>query len=280
LKERGMNNESHTRQPLLVDAHVHIYRKTDPTLPGCPDISPAEFTAEQLDATLAQHGVQGCVIAAGSLWGDCNDYICESVRTRPAWRGTVILNPATADRHSMERMAQDGIVGVRFAWAGMATLPDLDSWEYRKLLFRVAELDWHVHILLEGPRLPLLLPRLHQAGVKIVLDHLGRPEREDSEAFNAIVQSIERGRTWLKLSGKQRLGPRANEIARAMLRTVRRDRIVWGSDCPFVGLEPVTYRSAVDWLAELVPDPIERRTIGTDNALALYFKGSSLRPAG
>jgi predicted TIM-barrel fold metal-dependent hydrolase len=268
-----LTSESPSMAP-LVDTHVHVFRRDVPLVPN-PRHSPAyEFTAEQLQATLDAHGVPFCVIAAASPWGDCNDYVIASLRSRPRWRGTVILDPERTDRYLLEQMARDGVVGVRLPFISMKELPDLDSWAYRKFLYRLAELDWHVHLHLDGPRLPLVLPLLERSGVKLVIDHIGRPDPEEgihSEGFKAMVRSVQKGRTWVKLSGAYRLGPQAAEQARELCRQVGHDHLVWASDCPFVGEESTTYQSTIDWLATVVPDPTVRAQIGGANALALYF---------
>jgi len=257
----------------LVDTHVHIFRKTMPLVPDPRHAPTYEFTAEQLQGVLDAHGVQFCVIAAASPWGDCNDYVIRSLRTRPRWRGTVILDPST-DLYTMEQMTRDGIVGVRLPFISMKTLPDLDSWDYRKFLYRIAELDWHVHLHLDGPRIPQVLPQLERSGVKLVLDHIGRPDPVQgihSEGFKAMARAMENGRTWVKLSGAYRLGPQAAGQARELCRQVGTDHMVWASDCPFVGDEATKYQSTIDWLADVVPDAAERRKIMGENALRLYF---------
>ncbi|WP_232081024.1 amidohydrolase family protein [Variovorax sp. SRS16] len=257
----------------LVDAHVHVFRSNMPLVPSPRHRPSYEFTAEQLQGTLDAHGVQYCVIAAASPWGDCNDYVIDSLRTRPNWRGTAILDPST-DRYILEQMARDGMVGVRLPFISMKQLPDLDSWDYRKFLYRLADMDWHVHLHLDGPRIPQVLPQLERSGVKIVLDHIGRPDPVagvESEGFKAMVRSVEKGRTWVKLSGAYRLGPQATEHARELCRQVGYERMVWASDCPFVGDEATLYQSTIDWLAEVVPDANDRRRIGGENPLRLYF---------
>jgi predicted TIM-barrel fold metal-dependent hydrolase len=262
----------HSDRP-LVDTHVHIFRSNMPLVANPRHSPDYEFTAEQLQDTLDTHGVQFCVIAAASPWGDCNDYVIDSLRTRPRWRGTVIVDPAI-ERYTLAQMARDGIVGVRLPFISMKELPDLGSWDYRKFLYRLADLDWHVHLHLDGPRIPQVLPQLERSGVKIVLDHIGRPdpvEGIDGEGFKAMVRSVQKGRTWVKLSGAYRLGPQAAEHARELCRQVGYDRMVWASDCPFVGAEQTPYQSTIDWLSQVVPDAAERRRISGENALALYF---------
>lgn len=257
-----------------VDCHVHIFRRNLPLVPNPRHAPTYEFTAEQLDTTLAQHGVQQCVIAAASPWGDCNDYVVHSLRTRPHWRGTVILEPERTNRVEMDALARDGIVGVRLSFITLDQMPDLGTWAWRKFLYRLADMGWHAHLHLDGPRIPLVLPALEQSGVKLVIDHIGRPDPVkgiDSEGFQAVARSVEKGNTWVKLSAAYRLGPQAADHARALCARVGYQRMLWASDCPFVGAESTTYQSTIDWFRSVVPDPLERQRIGADNALALYF---------
>jgi hypothetical protein len=228
--------------------------------------------------------VKFCVIAAASPWGDCNDYMVEALRTRPLWRGTAILDPSTT-RHELEALAREGFVGVRLPFISMKELPDLSSFDYRKFLYRLADMDWHVHLHLDGPRIPQVLPHLERSGVKIVIDHIGRPDpvlRERCAGFEAVTRSVEKGRTWVKLSGGYRLGDHAAELARELCRRVGYGRMLWASDCPFVGVESTTYaehhrvarrgrarcgdapRAGAQRHRPVLPQPARRRVIVTD----------------
>lgn len=263
----------------LVDTHVHVFRRAMPLIPDPRHAPDYEFTAEQLEATLDTHGVKFCVIAAASPWGDVNDYVVEALRTRPLWRGTAILDPATTSRQELDRLARDGIVGVRLPFISLARMPDLQSWEYRRFLYRLADLDWHVHLHLDGPRIPQVLPQLENAGVKIVIDHIGRPDpvlKEQCPGFEMVTRSVEKGRTWVKLSAAYRLGAYAADMARELCRRVGYERMLWASDCPFVGQESTPYESTIAWIRQVIPDAATRRILDL-NAIDLYFRGP--RPA-
>ncbi len=49
----------------------------------------------------------------------------------PRLRGTVIVKPSV-ERYILEWMKKDGIVGVRLPFIGLASPPDLTSFEYRR----------------------------------------------------------------------------------------------------------------------------------------------------
>jgi predicted TIM-barrel fold metal-dependent hydrolase len=128
-----------------------------------------------------------------------------------------------------------------------------------------------------GVRLPKILPTLEASGVRIVVDHLGRPDPRNginSEGFKGLLRSIEKGRTWVKVSGGYRLGPQSSDYARELVRVAGTDRLVWASDCPFVGHEgQFPYQATIDWLNDAVPDATARAKIFGETALKLYFSG-------
>jgi len=260
----------------LVDAHVHVFTQDMPLIDNPRHAPTYSFTVEQLLATMDAHGVQLAVIAAASPWGDYNDYTIAALRAHPRLRGTVILKP-TVERYILEAMSKDGVVGVRLPFISLAELPDITSFDYRRFLRRLADLDWHVHLHVEGEKLPQLLGALEASGVKLVIDHLGRPDPRtgiNSEGFKALLRSIDKGRTWVKMSAGYRLGPAAADYARELVRVAGPDRLVWASDCPFVGHEgQFAYKATIDWLNDAVPDANAWRKIFGETALKLYFNG-------
>lgn len=261
--------------PLMVDSHAHIWRADMPLIANPRHRLDYDFTIETYLDTLARHGVDYAVIAAASPYGDYNDYTLDSIRGRPRLRGTVILEP-TVDLYTLRAMKADGIVGVRLPYISLATLPDLTSFEQRRTLRRFADLDWHVHLHLDGPRIPQVLPALEASGVKIVVDHFGRPDPErgiDCEGFRMMLRSIEKGRTWVKVSAAYRLGAeRAEAYGRELLKQVGPDRLMWASDCPFAGFEgKVTYQETIDAVLRWVPEGPARHQIFGGNAIRFYF---------
>jgi predicted TIM-barrel fold metal-dependent hydrolase len=217
------------------------------------------------------------VIAAASPWGDYNDYTWTALRAhKKRLRGTAIFNRAM-ERSALEAMSRDGFVGIRLPFIGLSELPDITGFDTRALFRRLADLDWHVHPHVEGEDLPKILPTLEASGVKIVVDHLGRPDPKggiNSAGFRRLLQSIDKGRTWVKISGGYRLGPQAQDYARELVRVAGPDRLVWASDCPFVGREGAfPYHATIDWLVDAVPDADARAKIFGETARALYFGG-------
>lgn len=260
----------------MIDAHAHVFLRDMPHVANPRHRIAYDFSFEQYLAELDRHGVERGVIAAASPYGDYNDYTVAALRAHPdRLRGTVILEPSV-ERYTMEAMANDGVVGVRLPFISLKALPDLESFEYQRLLRRIRDLGWHVHLHLDGPRLPLVLPALAASGVKLVVDHFGRPDPKlgvDCPGFRMMVELIGNGRTWVKVSAAYRLGrDAAAGYGRELLKRVGPERLLWASDCPFVGHEKeLRFRETIDDVLAWVPAGAARGRIFSENALALYF---------
>jgi len=154
------------------------------------------FTHEQLIAALDQNGIDRAVDRGRKPVG----------RLQRLHPGSTPRPPRAAARHRHLQwpggticagaMSRDGFVGMRLPFIGLPKLPDITTFNYRALFRRLADLNWHVHPHVEGEDLPKILPVLEASGVKIVVDHLGRPDPTsgvNSEGFKALLRSIDTG---------------------------------------------------------------------------------------
>jgi len=256
-----------------VDAHAHLYTLDMPLAGTAWHRPPTDANVDSYLQTLDEHSVQYAVLAAASLYGDYNDYQIDACRKHQRLRTTVLVRP-DVERYVLEKMKDDGVVGIRLQWRRVQDTPDLDSFEYRRLLRRVRDLDWHVHINDDALRLARPMQQLEAAGVKIVVDHFGNPANGiDCEGFQSVLRAIERGRTWVKLSAgfRQTSAQAPTAHAQALLKTGGPERLFWGSDWPFAAYESsITYQNTVDDFARWIPDPAIRQQIH-DNAYKFYF---------
>lgn len=260
----------------LVDTHFHVYTRDMPLDGGAWHSPPEDASIERMIRTLDEHGVLFGVMSAASLFGDYNEYTRLAMRRHKRLRGTAIVRPTT-DVYTLEKMRDDGFVGIRFQWRYLKELPDLKAPEYRLLLRRVKDLGWHIHLHDNSPRLAPVMEIIEAAGIPLVIDHFGRPDQKlgvNCPGFKAILAAIERGNTWVKLSAGFRMEPPAlaKEYAAALLKVAGGERLFWGSDWPFAAFEDrMTYAEAIAGLEEWVPDPRVRRQIGGATALKFYF---------
>lgn len=259
----------------IIDCHAHVFLKDMPHVANPRHRIDWDFTIETYLRILDEHGVGRAVLAAASPYGDYNDYLIAAIRDRPRLRGTVILKPGV-EKYILDMMARDGIVGVRLPYVNLPELPDLADYEYQRMLRRFADQGWHVHLHLDGPRLSQVLPALAASGVKLVVDHFGRPDPKlgvNCTGFKAMLKLMENGRTWVKVSAAYRLGrPAAQAYGRELLKQAGPDRLLWASDCPFVGHQnEVKYRETLDDVLAWVPEGEARRKVFGANAAALCF---------
>jgi predicted TIM-barrel fold metal-dependent hydrolase len=287
---RPIFSMSSAAEPPIVDSHVHIFTQDMPLSPHAWNRPSYSFTGEDLIATLDAHGVHFAVVAGISLYGYYNDYMIAQLRQHRRLRGTVNVAP-TIEPGELATMKEAGVVGVRLFLASQLSgeMPDLRSADYQRLLRRVRDLDWHVHFVAQDDVFVDALDVLRAAGVKLVIDHFGGADPglgPKCPRLAAALQAVDAGNAWMKISAGFRFSPAspprsADDYARArqteaqldryLLERVGPERLLWGSDCPFVGHEgAVSYRDTLDAFAAAVPDPRTRRAI-SDAALGLYL---------
>ena len=259
----------------LVDTHAHIYLTDQPLVGDASHRPQRAFTTEDYLRTLDDHGVLFGVIAAPSFLGSYNDYTLDALAQHRRLRATAIVEPEI-DLYSLKAMDADGIVGIRFSLRGYAGVPDLSTPAYQRLLRRVADLGWHVHLYAEGDRIAALAPKLLQSGINLVIDHFGNPDPKQGEAspgFQAVLKGIQTGRCWVKVSGPYRSpGCDHKALAATLLREAGTERLLFGSDWPFVGHEDrITYRQTIDWFDSFIPNATDRNAIGRTAARFYRF---------
>ena len=195
-------------------------------------------------------------------------------------RGVAVIRPDVTDA-GLRTMDAAGIRGIRFSThQPVGQVVSIDMIE--PLSKRIAPLGWHVQIHMNADQVvenAALLGRLPSA---IVFDHMGRIPHSDADkhrAFGIIRGLVDRGRTWVKVSGPYlddpEGGPRfaaAVPLARAWVAAAP-DRCVWGSDWPhpLARVPKPKDRELIDLLDEWAPDAAIRTKILVDNPAELYF---------
>jgi len=257
----------------IIDSHAHVFLKDMPHVANPRHKIDWDYRIEQYLETMDRHGIERAALAAASPYGDYNDYMIASVRGRPRLRCTVIVKPEV-ERYTLEAMKRDNVVGVRLPYINLDPLPDLAAFEYQRLLRRFRDLDWHVHLHLDGPRLPQVMPALEASGVKLVVDHYGRPDPKQGvkcAGFQLLLRALQKGNTWVKVSASYRLGRERTAAYGLALLKEAPERLLWASDCPFVGHEKeVKFQETIDDVLAWLPASA-RDQVFWQNAEKLYF---------
>jgi predicted TIM-barrel fold metal-dependent hydrolase len=259
----------------VVDSHFHVYTKDLPLATERRHTPERDATLDAFDAVSRPEGVTHAVIVAPSFLGTDNSYLLGVLRKHPdRLRGVVTVDPGFS-RTDLVAMDRVGVVGIRHNLFRKTALPDFGVPDWRRLHERVAELGWHIELYAEAEKLDRLLPLLLETPCNIVIAHFGSPSRDlglDDPGFRRTLDALEAGRAYVKLSAPYRLfGADPVPYARALLAAGGPERLVWGSDWPWVSFEAGrSYRGELDGLGFCIPDPRQREVILSTTPLRLY----------
>jgi predicted TIM-barrel fold metal-dependent hydrolase len=168
--------------------------------------------------------------------------------------------------------------GIRFnlAQAG-ATTPEM----IEPLSKRVNELGWHIQINAPAAKIMEIKDILNRVPSPIVFDHLAHipePEGTAHPLFGVVLALIDKGKTWVKLSGAYadtKIGPPSYSDSSAVARTYVQkapERLVWGSDWPHPSERENKPDDAIlfDLLLGWAPEERVRNRILVQNPEVLY----------
>ncbi|MGO4312026.1 amidohydrolase [Pseudomonas sp. KB_15] len=244
-----------------IDSHAHVFSR-ELNLAAARRYTPGyDATLEQYLEHLRTHGLSHGVLVQPSFLGTDNSYLLSALRQAPEQlRGVVVLE-RDVSRCMLNDMARLGVVGVRLNLMGKA-LPDFRDAAWKEFFRQIAELDWHVELHRQVEDLPGLLRQLMPFGIKLVIDHFGRPDARlsvDQPGFPQMLELGLTGRIWMKVSGIYRLAgtPQQNlEFARRALPLLEQSfglhHLVWGSDWPHTQHEDsISFGTVVEHLQAL-----------------------------
>jgi D-galactarolactone isomerase len=256
--------------PGATDCHFHVYDRA-----RAPDADAVAYLALQ-----RRLGLSRGVLVQPSAYGFDNGLHLAALRElgRARFRLVAVLPPDVPDA-VLARLDAQGVRGVRFNLKlGGPLRPD----DLLPMARRLAPLGWHCQVNLGPDQLVGMAGLLRALPCPLVLDHLGQmpqPGGMASAAFAVVRDLLDRGGTWVKLSGPyitSRLGPPgyadAGEVAAALARAAP-DRVLWGSDWPHPS-EPADAKpddgALLSLLRAWVPDADAWRRVLVDNPAGLY----------
>ena len=242
------------------DCHMHIYDARYPVAPTAT-LKPADALVADYKLLQKRIGTTRNVVVTPSTYGTDNRITLDAIgQLGAAARGVAVVDTSVADAE-LKRMNDLGIRGIRFnlVQAGATTVEMLEP-----LSKRVNDLGWHIQIHMKGEQIAAIEDLLLRLPTPIVFDHLGRlaqPNALDHPGFKTISKLIDKGNTWVKLSGAyadSKVGhPSYSDtvpIARAYVKAAP-ERMVWASDWPHpTEKEKPDDAVLFDLLAEWVPD--------------------------
>jgi len=233
------------------------------------------YTAEDFLADMDSCGIAYGVIAAASLFGTYTDYTIAALRQHSRLRATAIVDPSIAVAE-LKALRAEGIVGIRLQWFMLDPHPDIAGDDFQRLCRQLRDLGMHIHLNIEGHRLAGVAQELMKTGVPLVIDHYGWHDFEDrleTPSYQDMLRLMDAGNVRVKLSSGFRRPDRdlPAEYVRDLLARFGPERLLWGTDSPFVGHEGATsYIREVEALHYAVPEAATRQALGR-SAYDFYF---------
>jgi predicted TIM-barrel fold metal-dependent hydrolase len=201
--------------PAACDCHVHVIGpKRRFPLPRDRRYTPMDAPVGELAAMLKRLGLERVVVVQPSFYGTDNSCMLDALAHVKNIRG-LRVNIASSGPAASETAAR--------AVKAAAALCEPHG--------------WHVQLFVAAEAIAPLAPLLRDLPVDSVIDHFGLiAPGSQSGALRALLQLLENGKTWVKISGAYRIGddpydPSFGPLARALC-AANPERIVWGSDWP------------------------------------------------
>lgn len=231
-----------------IDTHCHVL---DPArFPYAPDVAYRPAGQEMgelklLDAVMDCHGVKhALLVGPNSGYGLDNRCMLDAIAHGGARFKGIAVVPNDASDELLSELQQQGVIGVAFnaSLHGVAHYADIAL-----LLQRLAHRNMWAQFQVQDDQLLELLPMIVKSGVRVMLDHCGRPNVKagvQQKGFSALLALGREGQALVKLSGFAKFSESGFPFddARPFVEALARDfgllRCMWASDWPYLKASP------------------------------------------
>jgi predicted TIM-barrel fold metal-dependent hydrolase len=252
-----------------IDAHCHVL---DPArFPYAPDVAYRPAGAEigplaQYLQVMDAYGIRhALLVGPNSGYGLDNRCLLDAIaRGAGRFKGIAVV-PNDIARDDLLRLRDAGVIGIAWNATVLGTAGYADA---AALLRRLAELDMLLSLQVEHDQLLALQPSLVDSGVRVLVDHCGRPAAGagvEQPGFQALLALARTGRVAVKLSGFQKFSTMppphddALPFVRALLDAFTLDACLWATDWPFLRApQRLDVGPLVRAAERLLPDARER----------------------
>ena len=264
------------------DCHAHVF--CDKSYPFSPDTlyepQPAQLgTAEKFLAVLDAHGFSHGLLVGAGPYGPDNRCMLGAIASSGGRFKGIGLVRADASERELAALADGGVVGIRMNLMGHGMRPLTEPGADR-LLARLKEMGLFLQIHCQKDELAEAAPLLRKAGVRLMVDHFGRPDVRrgiTQPGFQTLLDFGRAGNAVIKLSGPFRSSVAGypyrdvDPFIAAAIDAFTLDNCVWGSDWPFVRMdERMDYGPPATCLARWLPDERDRRKVLWDTPARLF----------
>lgn len=258
------------------NAHLHII---DPAFPNDGKAAAQIGTVETYKTLAEKLQLPRAVFVQAKPFGKDNACLVDAIEKfgKTNARGIAVVDASVSDRE-LEHLHEAGVRGLRFSvWNPNNAVVSFE--DCAPLSQRVKDWGWNMQLHMSAHQIAQQADVIRKLPCKVVFDHMGRLdpiEGVKDPAYPFILEMIDRGNAWVKLSGpylNTRTGrpwPDANATARAIA-AYAPERVVWGSDFPHV-TEKVKPREEelVALIADWLPSDHARQLALADNPQELY----------
>lgn len=265
-----------------VDCHAHVF--CGAAYPFATDAvyvpEPSQRgTVRHFLAVLDAHGLTHGLVIAAQPYGYDNRCMLDGVAASAGrLKAVALASPAISER-DLTALADRGVVGIRMNLSTYG-LRELIEPGADRLLARIRALNWFLQIHCEKDEFCEAAPLLRRSGVRIIVDHFGRPDVARGIAqpgFAALLEFGKSGNAIVKLSGPFRCsleGPPFRDVdpyIDAAVQAFTLENCVWGSDWPYVRVNHrVDYGPGLACLSRWLPEPADRHKVLWENPARLF----------
>ncbi|WBM30510.1 MULTISPECIES: amidohydrolase family protein [Pseudomonas] len=266
------------------DVHCHVFGPLDtfatgPATYAIPLAAPSVYR-QMLDSVGLDRGV---LVQPAPYGTDTRALVNALGELAGRARGVAVADASISDA-SLDTLHQAGVRGLRFIemldpssgkrYAGSIGVDTLCQ-----LAPRMRERGWHAHIWAKAQDCPRVFETVRHLDMPIVFDHMGQFDVAagvEGAAFQQFLALLDSGQVWAKLSlcRVSRQAPAYAELQpfHQALVNKRPDRLLWGSDWPFVRMaeQSPDVGQLLDVFMNWVGDEAIIRQILVDNPAHLF----------
>ncbi len=234
-----MEDKLVTLPPHACNSHLHII---DPAFPNDGKAQAQRGTVEEYKKLAKEAGLERAVFVQAKPFGVDNACLVDAIEKfgPDRARGIAVVRGDVSDRE-LEYLHAHGVRGLRFSvWNPANAVVSMDM--CKSLADRTKDMGWNIQLHMSSAQLLEYGTIIESLENKVVIDHMGRlkPELGISDpAFSWICRRLDKGNTWVKLSGPY-LNTKEGEPWEDAARVARAfsgyapERMLWGSDFPHV----------------------------------------------
>lgn len=276
----GVNLPAHVLPAGACDSHMHIF---DPRFSPSPHWTRTPPVAEVSAYRKLQQrlGTSRTVVVTPSTYGTDNACTVDALsQLGDSARGVAVVD-ASVPPEALDQLAASGVCGLRVNFVTPQSWGETTVDMLTTLARKIARLGWHIQIFVHPEQLIALAPVLSELPVPLVIDHMARippGEGAQAEAYSVLRRLLDRGNTWVKLSGAYMRSVVGEPdyadtlpLGRALV-SAAPERLVWGSDWPHTTqpLNSVNDASLIDVLYQWCGAEAVVRRVLVDNPCRLY----------